>query len=138
MQAYGREPEYSFERAYYDLETVLHRTEIADSPLIVPERVTCPKCGAVDQYDLGGLSIFAMTAKIISFRTGQPDPLPRLQLVNFTTERWGCTLPETRSHVMHRRSPHVRMTWNCALAMATSLNLFGYRAACWMNTNRRR
>jgi tetratricopeptide (TPR) repeat protein len=76
-----------------DIETISRRAETNDSPLIIPERVVCPKCGAVDQYDLGSIGFFAVTAKLMAGRSGLPDPLPRLQLVNFTTERWGWLPP---------------------------------------------
>ena len=88
-QACERERQYTFERAYYDIGTIRNRAGGEHSALIIPERVVCPKCGAVDQYDLGALSHFAVMAKLIAPRTGLPDPLPGLILTDFTTERWG-------------------------------------------------
>ena len=77
-KACERERQYTFERAYYDIGTIRNRARGEHSALIIPERVVCPKCGAVDQYELGALSHFAVMAKLIAPRTGLPDPLPGL------------------------------------------------------------
>jgi hypothetical protein len=123
----GRERQYTFERAYYDLGTIDHQNETHDSPLIVPERVVCPKCSAVDEYDVGALSQFAILAKIMPFGAGLPDPLPRLEVVDFTTERWGWMPPR---QVLPRYESELALTpddVSLRLGYANALRKWGYR-----------
>lgn len=92
-KACGRERQYTFERAYFDLGTIRHLDKTQDSPFIVPERVVCPKCGAVDQYEVAPLSQLAILSKLTPLAAGLPDPMPRLEVVDFTSERWGWMPP---------------------------------------------
>jgi tetratricopeptide (TPR) repeat protein len=126
-KACRREREYTFERAYFDVGTLQHPNETQDSPLIIPERVVCPKCGAVDQYDVGTMSQLAILAKIMPFGAGLPDPLPRLEVVDFTTERWGWMPPR---QVLPRYESELAATpddVSLRLGYANTLRKWGYR-----------
>lgn len=91
-QACGRERFYHFARAYYDINQArAGRGASAFSPLIVPERVICPKCGAVDQYELTPFVELAILSAHASKKADQPEPFAGLQVIAFTTERWGPT-----------------------------------------------
>jgi tetratricopeptide (TPR) repeat protein len=93
-QACGRERQYHFARAYFDINQARTKQGTSTySPLIVPERVTCPKCGAVDQYELTPIGELAILAAQIGKKAGQPEPFPGLQVIGFTTNRWGPMHP---------------------------------------------
>jgi tetratricopeptide (TPR) repeat protein len=97
-KACGREREHIFARVYYDMGTATDDKKRAKyDPLVIPERVTCPKCGAVDQYELGGMGHMAILASLMAERTPElaanlrPDQ--RVRPINFTT-RWGPMHPQ--------------------------------------------
>jgi tetratricopeptide (TPR) repeat protein len=99
----GRERDHIFPVVYYDMGTGRDkkRSEKYD-PLIIPQRVVCPKCGAVDQYELGGFGHIAVLASLMAEtaeRTGEKiSDLPalpqdqRIRFLEFTT-RWGPMHP---------------------------------------------
>lgn len=97
-KACGRERLYTFPRVYYDLGTARDDEKRAKySPVIIPQRVTCSKCGAVDQYELSKMSELAITVDLLS-RGTKKFPLPlrrdqRVEPMEFTT-RWGPMHPQ--------------------------------------------
>lgn len=93
----GRERAQVFPRVYYMQELALDekkRTQF--DPLVIPQRVTCPKCGAVDQYELGGMGHIALTAQMLAARTPELAGILRedqqIQFIAFNT-RWGDMHP---------------------------------------------
>ena len=65
---------------YYDLGTHDRRErgeEVTRSEYVIPQRIVCPKCGAVDQYELGAAAYMAMTAEVleavVAKKLGKPD-----------------------------------------------------------------
>jgi tetratricopeptide (TPR) repeat protein len=93
-QACGRERTYHFARAYFDINQARTMRESSIySPLIVPERVTCPKCGAVDQYELTPFGELAILTAELGKKAGHVNPFPGLQVIGFTTNRWGPLHP---------------------------------------------
>jgi hypothetical protein len=59
--------------------------------------VVCPKCGAVDQYELGTMGHMAVTASLLALRFPDMETAfredQRVQFINFTT-RWGPMHPQ--------------------------------------------
>ena len=93
----GRERSYLFPKVYCDLSTAKSEKKSAKyNPIIIPQRVVCQKCGAVDQYELGAMSQMALIADLLA----QVEPKlrqfrredQRVQYVEFTT-RWGPMHP---------------------------------------------
>ena len=97
-KACGRERSYVFPKVYYDLGTARDPQKRARySPLIIPQRVVCSKCGAVDQVELSTLGELALTGSLFS-KGSQPfsGPIPKqqsVQPIEFTT-RWGAMHPQ--------------------------------------------
>ena len=101
--ACGRERDHVFPVVYYDLGTSRNekKSEKYD-PLIIPQRVVCPKCGAVDQYELGGFGRIAVMASLMAETAERSGELAtelkglpqdqRIRFLEFTT-RWGPTHP---------------------------------------------
>ncbi len=94
----GRERPYTFPTVYYDLGTARDDAKRAKySPVVIPQHVTCSKCGAVDQYELGPMSELSVTLNLMAERKrGMPNPFPRdqrIQSMEFTT-RWGSMHPQ--------------------------------------------
>ena len=96
-KACGREREHVFRTVYYDTLTLDNpkKREKYD-PLIIPERVVCPKCGAIDQYELGAMGHVAITASMMAEVAPEGQTMlredQRVKLVQFTT-RWGPMHP---------------------------------------------
>lgn len=93
----GRERAQTFPRVYYLQEIALDEKKRAQfDPLVIPQRVICPKCGAVDQYELGGLGHLALTAQLLAARAPELDGVlredQRIQFIAFST-RWGKMHP---------------------------------------------
>ena len=93
----GREREHIFPKVYCDLPTVKDEKKRKQyEPLIIPQRVTCPKCGAVDQYELGAMGQIAITAHLLAQRDPEIEgflrPDQQIQFITFTT-RWGPMHP---------------------------------------------
>ncbi len=65
--ACGRERTYVFPEVYCDLGTIRdeEKQEKYD-PIIIPQRVTCSKCGAVDQYEISGMGQLMLTADLLA------------------------------------------------------------------------
>ncbi len=102
--ACGRERDHIFPVVYYDVATAKNQKKREKyDPLIIPQRVVCPKCGAVDQYELGSFGHIAVMATLLAEsaeRSGETipnlTPLPpenRITLMQFTT-RWGPMHPQ--------------------------------------------
>jgi tetratricopeptide (TPR) repeat protein len=94
-KACGRERIHTFARVYYDLGTYedeAKRTKY--DPLIIPQRVVCPKCGAVDQYELGIQGTLTLTASLLARRPrkGAISLSDGILFVSFDT-RWGLMHP---------------------------------------------
>jgi tetratricopeptide (TPR) repeat protein len=92
-----REREHIFRRVYYEMGT----REDDDArnrydPLIIPQQVVCPKCGAVDQYELGTMGHIRVAASLMARRfPGMGTALrddQQVTLITFTT-RWGPMHP---------------------------------------------
>ena len=97
-KACGREREHVFPKVYYDRNTAIDEKKRAKyDPLIIPQPVTCPKCGAVDQYELGGMGHIALMASLIAATQPGGDAFlredQRIQPLTFTT-RWGTMHPQ--------------------------------------------
>ncbi len=97
-KACGREREYIFSKVYYDLGT--HDDEKKRkkySPVVIPQRVVCRKCGAVDQYELGAMGHIAVTASMLAQNAPRDRQLlredQRVQFINFTSQ-WGPMHPQ--------------------------------------------
>jgi hypothetical protein len=96
-KACGRERAQVFPKVYYDLGTERDEKKRAEyDPVVIPQRVVCPKCGVVDQYELGAMGHLALTASLLALRNpDMPGLLPenqRVRFINFTT-RWGPMHP---------------------------------------------
>ena len=93
--ACGREREHIFDNVYYDARLASDRKKSEKySPLIIPEIVVCPKCGAVDQYELGPNGQMKITADLLARTFAGPDVAPddRIRFMEFS-DRWGSTHP---------------------------------------------
>jgi len=93
-----REREQFFPVVYYDLGTANDdKKKDKYDPLVIPQRVVCPKCGAVDQYELGMMGQMAVTASLLALRFPDGETFlredQRVQFINFTT-RWGPMHPQ--------------------------------------------
>lgn len=94
----GREREHRFDNVYYDTRIAADKKKSAKfSPLIIPEVVVCPKCGAVDQYELGPIGQLKITADLLARSFTGPDftdvtTEDRIQFMQFSA-RWGPTHP---------------------------------------------
>ena len=66
--ACGYSRRHDVPKIYYDLGTA-DRQRRGEStrydPFIIPQRITCPKCGAVDQYELGSMAHLVLTAELL-------------------------------------------------------------------------
>ncbi len=94
----GRERPYTFPKVYYDLGTARDDVKRAKyDPVVIPQHVTCSKCGAVDQYVMGPMSALAVTLSLLpESKRGLPNPIPRdqrVQPIEFTA-RWGPMHPQ--------------------------------------------
>ncbi len=93
----GREREHVFPKVYCDLGTINDKKKREKyNPIIIPQRVVCPKCGAVDQYELGGMGYVALIASTLA--ASKPELAGMLrqdQQVQFitSTTRWGNMHP---------------------------------------------
>jgi tetratricopeptide (TPR) repeat protein len=94
----GRERPHVFPKVYCDLGTVKDKKKLARyGPLVIPQRVVCPKCGATDQYELAGMAYLALMADVLA-RT-DPKLAKRfksnegVEYIDFTT-RWGPMHPQ--------------------------------------------
>jgi tetratricopeptide (TPR) repeat protein len=94
--ACGRERQHVFPTVYCDIPTLRDEEKRAKfDPLIIPQRVTCPKCGAVDQYELGTMAELAITTALLARNKPELDmlrPDQQIQFITFTT-RWGAMHP---------------------------------------------
>lgn len=102
--ACGRERDHVFPVVYYDMGTIEDKRKREKyDPLVIPQRVVCPKCGAVDQYELGSFGHMTIMASMMAERaerSGETDteltalPLDqRVKLIHFTA-RWGFMHPQ--------------------------------------------
>ncbi|MBE2241070.1 MAG: hypothetical protein IAE81_25010, partial [Caldilineaceae bacterium] len=91
-KACGRERKHVFPKVYCDIPTLRDKKKRAKyDPLIIPQRVICPKCGAVDQYELGAMAELAITTALLARNQPELDllrPNQQIQFITFTT-RWG-------------------------------------------------
>ena len=96
-KACGRERSYLFPKVYCDLGTAKDEKKSAKyDSIIIPQRVVCQKCGAVDQYEISAMGHMALIAdllmraepKLQQFRREDQ----RVQYMEFTT-RWGSMHP---------------------------------------------
>ena len=97
-KACGRERSHVFPMVYCDLGTLGDAKKSARyNPIIIPQRVVCPKCGAVNQYELGGMGYVALLANVMAIAHPEiPDLLPenkQIRFITFTT-RWGPMHPQ--------------------------------------------
>jgi tetratricopeptide (TPR) repeat protein len=64
----GYEREHRVETIYLDLGTQERRARGESTPYsewVIPQRITCSKCGAVDQYELTSMAYLALTAEML-------------------------------------------------------------------------
>jgi tetratricopeptide (TPR) repeat protein len=67
--ACGFERPHLVKKVYCDLGTMDRRKageEIRYSEYVIPQRITCPKCGAVDRYELGGNAMLTLSAELLA------------------------------------------------------------------------
>ena len=93
----GRERYYLFPKVYCDLGTATNKKKSEKySPIIIPQRVVCQKCGAVDQYEIGGMGQIALLADLLMEVEPELQQLrredQRIQYMEFTTQ-WGQMHP---------------------------------------------
>jgi tetratricopeptide (TPR) repeat protein len=81
--ACGYEREHNVETVYYDSPTQERREKGEPTPysaFVIPQRITCTKCGAVDQYELSSMAYIALTAevlkKVVAHKLGRPGAEP--------------------------------------------------------------
>ena len=94
----GRERSYLFPKVYCDLGTVKSKKKSAKyDPIVIPQRVVCQKCGAVDQYEIGAMGRIALIADLLLEVEPKLQHLrredQRVQYIEFTT-RWGPMHPQ--------------------------------------------
>ena len=92
-----REREHIFPAVYVDMPTMKDEQKRKQyDPLIIPQHVTCPKCGAVDQYEPSLMAQMAITTSLLALREpefeGLLRPDQRIQFISFTS-RWGPMHP---------------------------------------------
>src|SRR5262249_54300041 len=66
--ACGYEREHNVETVYCDLPTQERREKGESTPyseFVIPKRITCPKCGAVDQYEPSSMALIALAAELV-------------------------------------------------------------------------
>ncbi len=69
--ACGYEREHCVATVYYDLATLERREKGEPTPyseFIIPQRITCPKCGAIDQYELSSMAYIALMVEVLKQR----------------------------------------------------------------------
>ncbi|MBM3135646.1 MAG: DUF1186 domain-containing protein [Chloroflexi bacterium] len=93
----GRERDYLFPKVYCDLGTIKNKKKSEKySPIIIPQRVVCQKCGAVDQYEIGSMGQIALLADLLAQTKPELQQLrredQRIQYMEFTTQ-WGRMHP---------------------------------------------
>ena len=78
--ACGYEREHQIETIYCDLGTMDRRDKGEPTPFseyVIPHRITCPKCGAVDQYRLSNLAYMTLMAEMLKIQAahelGKPE-----------------------------------------------------------------
>lgn len=80
---------------YCDLGTQKRKTrgeEVPYSEFIIPQRIVCPRCGAVDRYELTSEAHLAMTAELLKLAArgrstpGLGDGTKHLRLMHFTVK----------------------------------------------------
>lgn len=88
--ACGYEREHYVETVYCDLATQERRVKGEPTPygeFIIPQRITCPKCGAVDQYELSNMAYIALTVemvkKLAAHKLGRPGAEPEEGALRF-------------------------------------------------------
>jgi hypothetical protein len=67
--ACGFERPHFIKKIYYDRGAAdRHKagTESQYSEFVIPQRIICPKCGAVDQYELGGNAMLTLMAELLA------------------------------------------------------------------------
>ena len=94
-QACGFVRPHAVDVVYCDLgtqERKMRGEEVPYSEFIIPQPITCPRCGEVDRYELTGEAYLAMTAemlKLIAHRRSTPglgDGTEHLRLMRFTVK----------------------------------------------------
>ena len=126
----GREREHVLRTVYYDTFTLENpKKRQKYDPLVIPERVVCPKCGAVDQYELGPMGHLLITAHMIAgnvpegIATLREDQ--RMQLVSFTT-RWGLMHPKETIERYERELARRPNDVSLHIGLANTLRMLGY------------
>jgi tetratricopeptide (TPR) repeat protein len=126
--ACGFERPHALDFVYYDEGTAERRKQgeqVPYDPVVIPEEIVCPKCGAVDQYKLAPDTYFQITAELLkmaaqAWRTQQPGQAQgpeRLKLTHFTMEGGRSAHPfEALDHYREqierhpqRAEPHLRL-----------------------------
>ena len=72
-KACGYERPHDVGRVYCDLGTLERRRRGEQTPYdeyVITRRITCPKCGAVDRYELAGEAYLALTAELLKLGVG--------------------------------------------------------------------
>jgi tetratricopeptide (TPR) repeat protein len=94
--ACGYERPHHVAKVYCDLTTLEQRKRGEETPyseFVIPQRITCPKCGAVDQYELTGDALLTLTAALVTMmpsadsrRQTAPDSEGPLVFRHFTVQ----------------------------------------------------
>jgi tetratricopeptide (TPR) repeat protein len=77
--ACGYTREHAIETIYCDLATQERRQRGEETPYdewVIPQRITCRKCGAVDQYELSSLAYITLTAELVKKLAARKVGLP--------------------------------------------------------------
>jgi tetratricopeptide (TPR) repeat protein len=97
-KACGRERSYLFPKVYCDLGTAKDEKKSAKyDSIIIPQRVVCQKCGAVDQYEIGAMGHIALIADLLIQAEPELQQFrredQRVQYIEEFTTRWGPMHP---------------------------------------------
>jgi tetratricopeptide (TPR) repeat protein len=77
--ACGYTREHVIETIYCDLATQERRQRGKETPYdewVIPQRITCQKCGAVDEYELSSLAYITLTAELVKKLAARKAGLP--------------------------------------------------------------
>jgi hypothetical protein len=110
-QACGFVRPHAVDVVYCDLGTQERKArgeDVSYSEFIVPQRIVCPRCGAVDRYELAAEAYLAMTAEMLKLLArgrstpGLGDGTEHLRLIAFTLED-GRTMHPLEALDMYQR-----------------------------------
>jgi tetratricopeptide (TPR) repeat protein len=132
---------HALEYVYYDEGTAERKSrgeQVPYDPVVIPREIVCPKCGAVDRYELAPDTYFQITGELLKMAaqtwnarvSGKAQGPERLRLIHFTMKGGRSAHPfeaidhyrEQIEHHPQRAEPHLRLgnvlrilgRWNAA------------------------